>query len=145
VRFARSREGQRLLDVDITAMIDVVFLLIVFFMTTAQFAKMTRAEVDLPEERGEQVANQSPAIVVNIQRDGRIIVDGVETTADRLARMVAAEIDRAGGEASAVNLTVRADQSLPASRLNELATRLAGLGLRGVQIATEPPAPGAEP
>ncbi|MEC9372838.1 MAG: biopolymer transporter ExbD, partial [Planctomycetota bacterium] len=50
--FAPDHRGERIPDIDITAMIDVVFLLIIFFMTTAQFVKMTRAEVDLPRETG---------------------------------------------------------------------------------------------
>lgn len=127
-------------DVDITAMIDVVFLLIIFFMTTAQFARMTRADVRLPSEPGEErEARPEPTIIVNVGADGSIIVEQQEVTLDRLARMAASEIARAGGDAGAVRLTIRADRELDAGTLNDIARTLAGAGLRGVRIATDPP------
>ena len=51
MKFARARQRRRSVAVDITPMIDVVFLLIIFFMTTAQFAQLTKAEVDLPQAK----------------------------------------------------------------------------------------------
>ena len=51
--FTRGAD-RRHLAVEITPMIDVVFLLIIFFMVTARFARDTRAELNLPQEKGEQ-------------------------------------------------------------------------------------------
>ncbi len=48
MRFGAARHTERGVAVDLTPMIDVVFLLIIFFMTTAQFARLTRADVELP-------------------------------------------------------------------------------------------------
>ncbi|NCO69562.1 MAG: biopolymer transporter ExbD, partial [Acidobacteria bacterium] len=50
MRFTASQRAH-LPDLDLTAMIDVIFLLIIFFMTTAQFVERARAELDLPKER----------------------------------------------------------------------------------------------
>ncbi len=44
MKFGRTPHAERTLPVDLTPMIDVVFLLIIFFMVTAQFARITRAE-----------------------------------------------------------------------------------------------------
>lgn len=139
----RLRPGGRssnLLDVDITGMIDVVFLLIIFFMTTAQFARMTRAEIDLPKESGEELESQmSAGIIVNVNEEGLIIVEQQQIGMDRLVRMVAAEVARAGDDPAGVELTVRADRALSARVLNDIARGLAEAGLRGVRLATEPP------
>lgn len=132
--------SSNLLDVDITGMIDVVFLLIIFFMTTAQFARMTRAEIDLPKEAGEQLESRmSAGIIVNVADDGSIIVERQVIGLDRLVRMVAAEVARSGDDPAGVELTVRADRALSAAVLNDIARALAGAGLRGVRLATEPP------
>jgi len=141
----RTGRGSHVPDVDITAMIDVVFLLIIFFMATAQFARLTRAQVDLPDEAGEPRDEQrEPTLIVNLTADGAIVVERQTLTPDRLARMVQAEIARAGGDPAAVELTVRADRSLPASALNEIARTLSAAGLRGVRLATDP-TPGGAP
>ena len=55
MRFDARRRKSRLLPVDMTPMIDIVFQLLIFFLTTAQLAQFSRAEMDLPEEAGEQV------------------------------------------------------------------------------------------
>ena len=75
MRFVTARERSRTLHIEITPMIDVVFLLIIFFMTTAQFARMTRAELALPIEPGEQErAPEEAGLVINLTQAGEIIV-----------------------------------------------------------------------
>ncbi|MFG0274679.1 MAG: ExbD/TolR family protein [Phycisphaerales bacterium] len=138
MRFAGDGLRSRIIDVDLTSMIDVVFLLIVFFMTTAQFARMTKAEVDLPDEPGEQRAgDEEGAIVINVAGDGSIIVGRQTVSYDQLMRMVAAEAARSGGPAL-VDLVIRADQSLDAQTVNRIAEGLADLGVRSWRLATAP-------
>ena len=67
MKFVTARERSRSLHIEITPMIDVVFLLIIFFMTTAQFARMTRAELSLPVEPGDQ--EQAPYVRVDPTQD----------------------------------------------------------------------------
>ena len=40
--------------VEMTPMIDIIFLLIIFFMVAAQFAQQARVDLNLPLENGEQ-------------------------------------------------------------------------------------------
>jgi biopolymer transport protein ExbD len=56
VKFGWARQRRDSITVDITPMIDVVFLLIIFFMTTAQYALLTRTELNLPKEKGESIS-----------------------------------------------------------------------------------------
>ena len=59
-----------------TPMIDIVFLLIIFFMVASQFAQQSRLNLNLPEEKGEQDINpQTTGLVINIRDDGAIILD----------------------------------------------------------------------
>ena len=142
MRFHPQGAGERLLDVDITAMIDVVFLLIVFFMTTAQFARLTLAEVDLPKEQGsEGSAEQDGGIVVNVTRGGDIIVDAQTVTLGELLQRVSFEASRSGASDS-MELLIRADMGASASVVNAIAQGLAERGVRGWRLATEPTRPG---
>ena len=62
MRFVSPRNRRKLTTVEMTPMIDVVFLLIIFFMTTAQFARQTRAEVDLWGDLMETEAGKTRAV-----------------------------------------------------------------------------------
>ena len=82
MKFSSPKYRSRSVSVEITPMIDVVFLLIIFFMTTARFARLTRAEIDLPIEKGEQYeAPDEAGLIINITREGAIIVS--DRTVDR--------------------------------------------------------------
>ena len=143
MRMSASGQGDRLLDVDITAMIDIVFLLIVFFMTTAQFARLTRADVDLPKEQGrDRATERSGGIVVNVTSDGAVLVDAETVSIDGLLSKVAFEIQREG-DPDLVELVIRADLAASAATVNAIAQGLSEAGVRGWRLATEPPSPGS--
>ena len=141
MNFRHRLHPSRHLAVQITPMIDVVFLLIIFFMTTAQFAKLTRAELDLPREPGEQ--NKVPeeeGIVINITSQGNIIVSTEYVTIDRLESLVREEIKRARGRsAERAKVLIRADQNCNTRVLNQVIARLQNMGVGAARIATEIP------
>ncbi len=140
--FSRTGREGRVLDLDLTPMIDVVFLLLIFFMTTTQFARMSRAEIDLPQEPGEreQSLAEPGEVVINVTRSGEIIVDERSLTHDQLLRMVAADMKSIGGDAASIRLTIRAHRGAPASIVNRIAADLARIGVRDWRLATEVPA-----
>jgi len=142
VRFSRDHRGERLLELDLTPMVDVVFLLIIFFMTTAQFARLTRAELDLPREPGEEgVVEHDSALVINVLRTGEIIVDAREVSLQGVLSMVSGEI--ASGRNEHVEVLVRADLAAPSDVINAIAEGLTERGVRSWRLATETPAPGS--
>ncbi len=125
--------------IDLTPMIDVVFLLIVFFMTTAQFASMSKERLELPKQQGETAGSPEAAIVVNLRASGELIVSGETITPERLLRRVPADIAKAGS-ADQLDLLVRADRGASAAILNDLADGLADRGVATWRLATERPA-----
>jgi biopolymer transport protein ExbD len=54
--FLRPKQVREDATFDLTAMIDVVLLLIIFFMLTSQFAATDRAAVELPAQKGLEAA-----------------------------------------------------------------------------------------
>lgn len=138
MRLRKPTNAERVLPVEITPMIDVVFLLIIFFMTTAQFARITRAELELPLEPGEQRQSEEAGWVINITRDGRIIVNDVTTELPQLMSMLQNEMSRVGGPAG-LKLILRADRQASTSRLNEVIKELQSAGIYAARVATEVP------
>jgi biopolymer transport protein ExbD len=141
VRPGSAKHRDRNVIVDITPMIDVVFLLIIFFMTTAQFSRLTRAEIDLPIERGERShAPDEAGLVINITRAGEMIVSGRTVELGELESFVRQEIRRLPERPrSQVKLLIRADRRADAARLNQVVTMLRSQGVGSARLATEVP------
>ncbi|MCH8006080.1 MAG: biopolymer transporter ExbD [Planctomycetes bacterium] len=141
----RQRDRTRGFAIELTPMIDVVFLLIIFFMTTAQFSRLTRADVDLPQERGEQRQTPEEAgIVINITRNGELIVSNRSVDLRELEAIVRAQIRRAPRLSPLdLKLMIRADRNAEAARLNQVVTMLTSLGVGSARLATEVPRMGS--
>ncbi len=141
MRFGRMKHAERTLPVDITPMIDVVFLLIIFFMVTAQFARITRAELNLPQEQGEQdQAAEEAGLVINVLADGSLIVNERDVTLEDMLDIVRDEIARQPErDPRQVKLLLRADRNNDTARLNLILTRLQELGVGAARLATEVP------
>ncbi len=122
-------------------MVDVVFLLIIFFMTTAQFSRLTRAEINLPKERGEQKETPEEAgIVINIGRDGELIISDRTVSLDELEAIVRDEArQKDGDDAVPVRLLIRADRDADAEMFNRVVTLLTTLGVGEARLATQVP------
>lgn len=122
---------------DMTSMIDVVLQLIIFFMYTSQFSQVMRSPIDLPKQAGDEMELVDPtAIIVDVQNDGSLIVERSVIDLPKLALMVRVEIDRLDGDASRVDLLIRADQACQAGHINNIAEQLAGMGVRNWQLGT---------
>ncbi|MFD1508466.1 ExbD/TolR family protein [Lacimonas salitolerans] len=111
----------------IVPMINVVFLLLIFFLMTAQIAPPDPFDMDLPQA-SEQADLDGPAVLW-LAADGTPALDGV--TGEAVWSALAA----LGPD---VALSIRADQALPGVELARVMQRLSGLGLRDVQLAVQP-------
>ncbi len=118
-------------------MVDVVFLLIVFFLTTSSLVELTRERVDLPVEEGEAIDEErAGTVVVNVTEEGRIVVEGEALTREQLFNKIAHELSAGGGE---FDLLIRADEAASLAVVNSIAEGVAELGVRGWRLATEVP------
>ena len=81
-----ARRKREEAEMDMTPMIDVVFLLLIFFMVTASFGLQKSIELPVPDQEQsakeastpKQPEDQDAEIVVNVTKDNRIFVEGEE-------------------------------------------------------------------
>lgn len=73
----KSRQSEEL-DVNITPLIDVVFLLLIFFMITTTFQKETELQINLPEANAEEANAHDKPLEIVVDARGRYFVDGKE-------------------------------------------------------------------
>lgn len=63
-------------DINLTPLIDVVFLLLIFFMVSTTFNKESELSIELPEASGEARQVENKPIEIAISRDGQYSVNG---------------------------------------------------------------------
>ena len=93
--------------INMTPMIDVVFLLLIFFLAATTFAR-EEVELDLrlPQAKSGQAGKGDTQLVVNVFADGRITVDGREVPLPALQQKLQAAVQRNAEQA----VLVRGDQ-----------------------------------
>ncbi|WP_369602269.1 biopolymer transporter ExbD [Hahella sp. SMD15-11] len=89
MKFRRQSRDQ--LDVNITPLIDVVFLLLIFFMVSTTFTKESHLTVTLPEAKGEVSSEQVRQVEVVINAEGQYTVNDrvlINNSLDTLKRAI---------------------------------------------------------
>jgi biopolymer transport protein ExbD len=64
-------------DVNLTPMIDVVFLLLLFFMVSTSFIRESSLKVDLPEATGQAMVEQETPIDIVINAEGDFSINDI--------------------------------------------------------------------
>ena len=83
-------------SINLTPLIDVVFLLLIFFMVSTTFTKETRLQVNLPEAEAETLSTQSDRLEIVVSREGSFALNGqtlVNGRVETLLRGLALESD----------------------------------------------------
>lgn len=133
-----SQNIQRGLQFNITPLIDVVFLLIIFFLVASHFIRNEHVEhVELPNaSQGKDEDEAASRIVVTVATDQRLIVSGHEATLDEIERRLQIIAEQHG--AAATELRIRADRSVPYSIVEPLLVAAARSGVSKVRFAVLP-------
>jgi len=133
MRFARRMAAES--GVDMTPMIDIVFQLLIFFLTTAAIAQANRVRLDLPREAGApDPAPTGPGLVVSLRADGSCEVASRSVTMDELRAVARASLAERGRHVP----VVRADRSAPGASLNDVIEACRQAGFDGIRLATTP-------
>jgi biopolymer transport protein ExbD len=68
------RRGDDETSIDLTPMLDVVFIMLIFFIVTASFTKESGVDVNRPDSSGEQSASRAASIVVQITAQDDVVI-----------------------------------------------------------------------
>ncbi len=129
MKFAgRSSEDVR---IDLTSLIDVVFLLIIFFMVTTTFQARSGISVKLPEAESEIPSEQFKRVVINIRADGSIFFQD-KTVSDTA---LADQLKSAASDPKTL-VVIRADKSVPHGKVVTVMDTARMAGLTRLAIAT---------
>lgn len=82
MNFKRQRKEE--LSLNLTPLIDIVFLLLIFFMVSTTFTKENHMSINLPEADGEVSDAPKKMVEVVIDRDGQYSINGKALISNKL-------------------------------------------------------------
>ncbi|MEN8130523.1 MAG: biopolymer transporter ExbD [Pseudomonadota bacterium] len=140
----KSAEG---VEVNLTPLIDVVFLLLIFFMVTTTFNRESALKISLPEATEQSKPQEDIPLELMVDAAGEFYINGRAVVNSQPHTLVAA-LSKAAAEHNDPLLTIRADARTPHQSVITAMDSAARVGLTRIAIATTkmnnvPPALGA--
>lgn len=124
-------------NVDLTSLIDVIFLLLIFFMVSTTFDRQALLKVDLPDaSMVEDRADMPDNLELVIDAEGRMFLND-QRLIDSEARTIRAAIEQAAGTQRDIPLILRADRETPHHYVVTTMDVAAQLGFSNLSIATD--------
>lgn len=129
---SRGKRTRQELSADITPLIDVVFLLLIFFMTSTVFKKSELALLlNLPKtESGEKASENSKVLIIELSKE-EVAISGEKFTIDQLDAKLAAIKDKNKP------IDLRVDKEVQYSRLVSILDVLKKYSLTNLSLITE--------
>lgn len=120
---------------NMTPMIDIVFLLIIFFMTVSQITRVADHPVDLPSvvEGGE--ATEPIAVTINIDKQGKLIISEKEYSMPQLLVFLGTELNKVNNNPANMKIRLRCDRLCEGVHVNSLVRELTQMRISQVRVA----------
>ena len=118
--------------VDITPLIDVVFLMLIFFMVSTTFNVSSSLKLDLPTSKAKATEQEKKQVTININKQGQIYVGDELVSDDALRKRI---LNASKGDTS-MRVVLRADADTHHKRIVYVLDVLRELNMGKVGIAT---------
>ena len=118
---------------NITPMLDVVFILLIFFIVTANFIKEPGLEINRPDSETSEIT-ENAAILIAIGAAGEIYMDGRRID----VRQVKANVIRLIAENPQGSVVIQADVKSTAEKIVAVMDEVREAGVVDISIASEP-------
>ena len=124
------------LELNITPLIDVVFLLLIFFMVSTTFQRESEITIELPESTGEAAESNKKVIEISIDNQGRYFVNQ-RRIKDTDIKTLKKAISITRGDAKEPKLIISADKMTPHQSVVRAMDAARQLGLVHLTFATK--------
>jgi len=134
----RPGHKEESVEVNLTPLIDVVFLLLIFFMVSTTFDRHARLKVSLPESSTRAMQQQDAPLVLSIDAKGNYFINDRQVVNQSLDTLKQA-LQKTIGDKDAIknaSLVLRADANTPHQSVVRAMDAASQLGLTKLSIAT---------
>jgi len=130
-----NKKDEEEVGVNLTPLIDVVFILLLFFMVTTTFNRHSELRIDLPEASTETQPEQTKKLEVAIDSQGRYFVNGQKVANTKLESLILT-LRKEIGSNKEMPVSIRADAKTPHQSVITAMDAVSKLGLTRMSIAT---------
>jgi len=145
MQFRKTRRADP--RVDITPLIDVILLLVIFFMLTTTFIGAPAIKVNLPTSSAKEISKEQKEVKITITKDGKLYVDrrtggsGDPISLKELGKF----LNKVARENRDTMVIVRADENTTHGNVVAVMDLAKKAGLNKLAIATKAGKKGLEP
>ncbi|MEL0586261.1 MAG: biopolymer transporter ExbD [Candidatus Thiodiazotropha sp. (ex. Lucinoma kazani)] len=125
-------------EVDITPLIDVVFLLLIFFMVSTTFERESQIMIELPEATGEEIESEKHKLDITINISGTFFVNQLEVVNTEIDTLKQA-ISNAVGDKRDLPVVINADARTPHQSVMTAMDAASQLGLTKMTFSAHRP------
>jgi biopolymer transport protein ExbD len=125
------RPGRPRVGIDIAPLVDVVFLLVIFFAVSTTFLETSGLKLELPRSTAT-AEREVREIAVLLAADGALAFEGEPVTTDRLRTLLEERLN----EAERKIVVLRADTGTPHGKVVEIMDLIRSSGAEGMTVAT---------
>ena len=123
------------IDLNLTPLIDVVFLLLIFFMVSTTFEKTSKLKIDLPEASAKAEKQAEQKIVIGIDAKGRFYINDRQLVNTQIKTLKLA-LTKVAGNNKETPIILRADAKTPHQSVVTAMDAASQLGLTRLSIST---------
>jgi biopolymer transport protein ExbD len=127
----RDKPIERRVALDLSPLMDIVFLLLIFFLVTTTFLPDAGMDLELPESSTAAPSEVAPT-VVSVSQEGAIQFDGRAVSVEELQQAV-----QALSQADRQKITVRADARVGYGVIVRIIDALRTAGVEGISLPME--------
>ena len=122
-------------SLQLTSLIDVVFLLLIFFMVSTSFVDFTRRlDIELPEAKSSAEVVEKKSFLIEVGAEKRISLNGKTVLLDDLESELKAGVESGKFKPS---LTIKADKRLDYGYVIKVMGLISGADIRDISLATK--------
>jgi len=129
VKFQRRQSEP--VSLNLTPLIDVVFLLLIFFMVSTTFDQNSELDLQLPEARHGRQAETPASLRLEVPETGSILMNG-----EPVEKLSVALADYLKQQKPQTRVVVIADERARHGRVTQVLDDLAGVGLNQISFQT---------
>ena len=132
MRIIRRTKAKEEASIDLTPMLDIVFIMLIFFIVTSSFVRESGVEVNRPQA-SNSVAQKETGIFVAITANNQIFIDKRHVDIER----VEAVLETLYLDNPQANLVIQADRHAYNGTVVSVMDAAKGVGIEGIALATE--------
>ncbi|OEE49829.1 biopolymer transporter ExbD [Enterovibrio norvegicus] len=134
MRFQRAQKNREDAQIDLTSMLDIVFIMLIFFIVTSSFVRESGVDVNRPSA-SNAAAKASAGIFVAITANNDIYIDQRVIDAER----VEATLERLLIDQPEASLVIQADEHAYNGTVVTVIDAAKGAGISNIALAAEQP------